>query len=344
MSAQIVAAGRRARARHRGIAISVLVVAIVGRLRGVAHDRQHVLRPRRRHPGDPRPDRARAHRSRWVSCGSRARRSACSPGFAFGIAGVTFQTMLRNPLASPDIIGISSGASAAAVFGIVVLALDETGVSLLALGGALADRRGDLPALEPRRLRRCPPHPHRDRRRGDARQRRHVRAVESRDVGSADGDAVAHGQPERRDLAGRARPSPSRASCCVPLLLVAGAGARHAAARRRHGGEPRRQRPAHAASCSSSPPSRCSRSPPPPPVRSPSSRSWPARSRPASSGPAARCCCRPGSIGALLVLVADLVGQFAFDTRYPVGVITGVLGAPYLIYLLIRTNRSGGSL
>ena len=30
-------------------------------------------------------------------------------GFAFGIAGVTFQTMLRNPLASPDIIGISVG-------------------------------------------------------------------------------------------------------------------------------------------------------------------------------------------------------------------------------------------
>ena len=44
------------------------------------------------------------------------------------------------------------------------------------------------------------------------------------------------------------------------------------------------------------------------------------------------------------MLVADLVGQFAFDHRYPVGVITGVLGAPYLIYLLIRTNRSGGSL
>ena len=42
-------------------------------------------------------------------------------GFSFGIAGVTFQTMLRNPLASPDIIGITSGASAAAVFGIVVL-------------------------------------------------------------------------------------------------------------------------------------------------------------------------------------------------------------------------------
>ena len=51
-----------------------------------------------------------------------------------------------------------------------------------------------------------------------------------------------------------------------------------------------------------------------------------------------------GLVGALLVLAADLIGQFAFDTRYPVGVITGVLGAPYLIYLLVRTNRAGGSL
>ena len=48
--------------------------------------------------------------------------------------------------------------------------------------------------------------------------------------------------------------------------------------------------------------------------------------------------------GALLVLLADLAGQFAFDARYPVGVITGVLGAPYLVYLLVRTNRTGGSL
>ena len=51
-----------------------------------------------------------------------------------------------------------------------------------------------------------------------------------------------------------------------------------------------------------------------------------------------------GLIGALLVLVADLVGQFVFGTRYPVGVITGVLGAPFLIYLLVSRNRSGGSL
>ena len=49
-------------------------------------------------------------------------------------------------------------------------------------------------------------------------------------------------------------------------------------------------------------------------------------------------------VGALLVLVADLVGQYAFGTRFPVGVVTGVLGAPYLVYLIVRTNRAGGSL
>ncbi|QCR34529.1 iron chelate uptake ABC transporter family permease subunit [Lysinibacillus sp. SGAir0095] len=48
-----------------------------------------------------------------------------------------------------------------------------------------------------------------------------------------------------------------------------------------------------------------------------------------------------GLIGVILVLGADLIGQFAFVARYPVGVITGILGAPYLIYLLIRINRKG---
>ncbi len=36
-------------------------------------------------------------------------------GLSFGLGGIAFQLMLRNSLASPDIIGISSGASAAAV-------------------------------------------------------------------------------------------------------------------------------------------------------------------------------------------------------------------------------------
>lgn len=46
-----------------------------------------------------------------------------------------------------------------------------------------------------------------------------------------------------------------------------------------------------------------------------------------------------GLLGALLVLVADLAGQYLFGTRYPVGVITGAIGAPFLIYLLTRSSR-----
>ena len=48
--------------------------------------------------------------------------------------------------------------------------------------------------------------------------------------------------------------------------------------------------------------------------------------------------------GAVLTLGADLLGQFMFDTRFPAGVITGIIGAPYLLFLLVKINRSGGSL
>lgn len=48
-----------------------------------------------------------------------------------------------------------------------------------------------------------------------------------------------------------------------------------------------------------------------------------------------------GLVGANIVLIADLIGQFAFEYRFPVGVITGLIGAPYLIYLLIKMNRKG---
>ncbi len=56
-------------------------------------------------------------------------------GVAFGLAGAVFQTMLRNPLASPDIIGISYGASASAVTAIVLFG---AAVSASALIGAMA--------------------------------------------------------------------------------------------------------------------------------------------------------------------------------------------------------------
>lgn len=51
-------------------------------------------------------------------------------GAAFGVAGTLFQTITRNPLGSPDIIGLSAGASAgAAAFGLL-----WTGILPLPLG------------------------------------------------------------------------------------------------------------------------------------------------------------------------------------------------------------------
>ncbi len=58
-------------------------------------------------------------------------------GAAFGVGGAIFQSTLRNPLASPDIIGVSIGASAAAVFAIVVLEQRGAGVAIAAVIGAL---------------------------------------------------------------------------------------------------------------------------------------------------------------------------------------------------------------
>ena len=69
--------------------------------------------------------------------------TALGAGAAFGMAGWLFQTLLRNPLASPDVIGISYGASAAAVAVIVLAgaagwAVPHAAVSAAAFAGALA--------------------------------------------------------------------------------------------------------------------------------------------------------------------------------------------------------------
>ncbi|WP_239162081.1 FecCD family ABC transporter permease [Acrocarpospora phusangensis] len=49
-----------------------------------------------------------------------------------------------------------------------------------------------------------------------------------------------------------------------------------------------------------------------------------------------------GLTGALIVLVSDVVAaRLIPDTELPVGIVTGVLGAPVLLWLLIRANRAG---
>ena len=58
-------------------------------------------------------------------------------GLALGIAGALFQTFARNPLASPDVLGITQGASVGAVAAIVLTGGSAIGVPLAALAGAL---------------------------------------------------------------------------------------------------------------------------------------------------------------------------------------------------------------
>ncbi|GGH34845.1 FecCD family ABC transporter permease [Microbacterium album] len=57
-------------------------------------------------------------------------------GAALGLAGALFQTMLRNPLASPDLLGISGGASVGAVFATLVAGWTGAAVAGAAFAGA----------------------------------------------------------------------------------------------------------------------------------------------------------------------------------------------------------------
>ena len=59
-------------------------------------------------------------------------------GLALGSAGSLFQMLLRNPLASPDIVGVSLGASAAGIFALLTLGLRDGAVSAFAVVGAVA--------------------------------------------------------------------------------------------------------------------------------------------------------------------------------------------------------------
>ena len=58
-------------------------------------------------------------------------------GIAFGISGAIFQSLTRNPLASPDIIGFNSGAALGAVTMIIVFGATGLVVAFGALAGGL---------------------------------------------------------------------------------------------------------------------------------------------------------------------------------------------------------------
>lgn len=262
-------------------------------------------------------------------------------GMSFGLGGVAFQTMLRNPLASPDIIGISSGAGAAAVFAIVLLGWSGPAVSVFAvaagLGVALAiyllSWRGGvagarlilvgigisamLESFTAYVLSRAPAWTLQDA----------LRWL----TGSVNGATLAQAGPVLVSLVlfgglllSRARAleamrlgDDAAAGLGVPLartraLVVVSAVGLVAVATAVAG-----------------------------PISFVAFLSGPIAARMLGQG---RSPLLPAAlVGALLVLAADYAGQFLLPGRYPVGVVTGALGAPYLLYLIVRANRSGGA-
>lgn len=263
-------------------------------------------------------------------------------GLAFGLAGVTFQTMLRNPLASPDVIGITSGASAAAVVGIVLLSLEGTAVSTLAVAAALGV------ALVIYTL------AYRD---GVAGTRLVLIGI---GVGAMLNSVVSYTlsqagqwdyQEALRWLTGSLNgtswttvgPPLVALAVLAPVLLgqtknlsALQLGDDTAAALGVRVERTRLIAIVTAVGLVAFATAACG------PIAFVSFLAGPIAAR--IVGPNGSLLVPAALVGALLVLVADLVGQFAFDTRFPVGVVTGVLGAPYLIQLIIRTNRAGGSL
>jgi len=263
-------------------------------------------------------------------------------GVSFGLGGVAFQIMLRNPLASPDIIGISWGASAAAVFAIVVLGLKGPSVSILAVAAGLgvallvyglSFRNGVagtrlilvgigvsamLESVIAYILSTAPAWTLQEA----------LRWL----TGSVNGAQLAETLPllaalavfgglllsRGRDLEALRLGDDTAAALGVSvgrtrvLVIVAAVGL----------------------------------------IAGATAISGPIAFVAFLSGPvAARIVGNNGSllvpaalVGAALVLAGDYCGQFLLPSRYPVGVVTGALGAPYLIFLIVRVNRSGGSL
>ncbi len=260
-------------------------------------------------------------------------------GFAFGIAGYTFQTMLRNPLANPNVIGITSGSSAAAVFCIVVLHASGAIVSLASVIAGLATvlfiyvlSRGKVFSIG--RLILI----------GIGIQAMLDAVISYLLLISSEKDIPA----AIRWLTGSLNGSQMSALpplvitvlICSPIIMMLGKhlsilelGEQSAFS---IGVDTDKTRIALIVSAV------CM-------VAIATATTGPIAFVSFLAGPIAKRLVGVGSsniipaglVGVNLVLASDLIGQFAFEYRFPVGVITGLLGAPYLIFLLIRMNRKG---
>lgn len=260
-------------------------------------------------------------------------------GLAFGTAGNTFQTMLRNPLASPDIIGISSGSSIAAVFCILVLHMSGSFVSIAAVvsgiivasliyvltkgsgfsGGRLIligiGMQAMINALISYLL---------------AKSSQHDVSVALRWLsGSLNGMRIEDvptlfivvlifgisilcltKQLQILELGDEFATTLGIKINLIRIMLILSSVFLIAFATSITG-----------------------------PIAFVAFLSGTIASK--LVGPGAPNVLSAGLVGALLVLAADMIGQFAFGTRFPVGVVTGILGGPYMLFLLIAINRRG---
>ncbi len=260
-------------------------------------------------------------------------------GLALGVSGAVFQRLLGNPLASPDILGVSSGAGTAAVAGLVLWNLAGVGVAGLALAGALATALA-IYALAWRS--------------GLSGYRfilvgigvaAFLTSVTSYLVSKAeitDARAAMLWLTGSSGLAGPAQLWALGVGLVVTLPIAHALGRRlvvlelgdDAAAGLGVGVERDRRALMLVAVVL---------------VALATAAAGPIAFVALMAGPIARRLLRgagtglagAAAVGAILMLAADLVGQHALPATLPTGVVTGLVGAPYLVWLLISANRSG---
>lgn len=339
-TADLVAASRRARSCRRRLVIAVLTVVVVVMF-GVSltigqniYSPAEVVRVVLGHESEASFAVGTLRLPRAVL--------AIVVGLSFGLSGVTFQTMLRNPLASPDIIGISSGASAAAAIAIVVLDLSGAAVSafaivsglavaiavyLLAYRGGGAGTRLILVGI------------------GIAAMLDSVINYVLSRAGQWDLQEALRWLTGSLNGAHWGQVVPALGALVVlgPLVLALASrlgalqlGDDAAAALGVRVEQTRILVIVAAVGLIAFGTAAAG------PIAFVAFLSGPIAAR--VVGPNGSLLLPSALVGAVLVLVADFVGQYALGTRFPVGVVTGVLGAPYLVYLIVRTNRAGGSL
>lgn len=260
-------------------------------------------------------------------------------GMAFGLSGNTFQQLLGNPLASPDIIGVTSGASVAAVFGILILKLDYGIVAVMAvfsglLVSALIYFLSHKNGFSNTRLILT----------GIGMQAFLNSIISWMLLKASEYDVASALRWLSGSLNGvKMDTVPALAAVVFTAglgilllsrhLLILQLGEAHAVTL----GIPvsitrlllillALVLTAFAASVTG-------------PIASVAFLSGPIAAR--ISGRERSSMLAASLTGSILILISDLVGQFTLPSRYPVGVITGILGAPYLLFLLLRINHKG---